>query len=68
VSLGKKFGSNRVNCELAEVSEGRDAVIFQTFGPFRIRLDEYRNILRKLEEFWAEVEEKITGLSDAKGC
>ena len=43
-------------------------MIFQTFGPFRIRLDEYRNIPRKLEEFWAEVEEKISGLSDAKGC
>ena len=43
-------------------------MIFQTFGPFRIRLDEYGNIPEELEEFWAQVEEEKSGLSNAKGC
>jgi hypothetical protein len=44
------------------------AVIFQTFGAFPIRLDNYRNIPDDLGEFWTQVEQEKTGLCNAKGC
>ncbi|MGO9768178.1 MAG: hypothetical protein ACLPSW_01225 [Roseiarcus sp.] len=60
---------DHIGGECADLAERRrDAVIFDTLGPFRIRLDEHGNIPRKLDKFWAGVENEKSGLSSGKGC
>ena len=41
---------------------------FETFGPFRIWLDDRGNIPDDLGKFWEQVDNERAGLSSAKGC